>query len=79
MGDRVTGDVIDVVELGGERAAAAAAARCVRVLEGEAGALHRRHVVDRDAAEVLRRERIDEHPPAALVDDEVVFGGLRPR
>ena len=67
---------LDARVLGGERAAAAAAARGVRVLEGEAGALHRRDVVDRDAVQVLRRERIDEHAPFALVDDEVVFGGL---
>ena len=58
----VTGSVMVVRRSGGERAAAAAAAGGVRILEGEAGALHRRRRSRSiDAADVLRRERIDEH------------------
>src|SRR5688500_12929593 len=62
--------------LRGERAAAAAAAGRVRVLEGEARALHRRDVVDRHAVDVLGGEGIDEDSPLPLVDHEVVLGGL---
>jgi hypothetical protein len=59
----------ETLELGGEGAAAAAAARGVRVLEGESGALHRRHIVDGDAVQVLCRERVDEDTPFTLADD----------
>src|SRR5687768_9389705 len=61
---------------GGEGAAASAAAGRVRILEGESGALHGRHVVDRDAVQVLGGERVHEDPEAALVQHEVVLGGL---
>src|SRR5260221_4898215 len=69
-----TGCVIRVPTLRREGAAAAAAARCVRILEGEAGALHRRGIIDDDAADVLRREGVHEHSVAFLLDDEVVLG-----
>src|SRR5258708_5672519 len=69
-----TGCVIRVPTLRREGAAAAAAARRVRILEGEAGALHRRGIIDDDAADVLRREGVHEHPVAFLLDDEVVLG-----
>src|SRR5262249_3819396 len=59
-----------------ERAAATAAAGRVRILEGETGALHRRHVVDRDPVEILRRERIDEPLVALLPEHDVVVGRL---
>ena len=58
-----------------ERAAAPTPAGSARILEGEAGTLHRGRVVDDDAVDVLRRERIDEDPVLALIDDEIVFGG----
>src|SRR5688500_4471882 len=58
----------------GERAAAPAAARRRRILEREARALHRRHVIDHGAVQVLRREWIDEDPEALVLDDEVVLG-----
>src|SRR6478672_7323185 len=74
-GAPVTGTVICRVGSGRERAAAAAAAGRVRVLEGEARALHRRRVVDDDAADVLGRERVDEHAIVTLVDDQIVFRG----
>src|SRR6185503_16525911 len=61
---------------GGKRAAAAAAARGVWILEGEARALHGRDVVDRDPAQILRRERVDEHAEASRIDDEVVVRSL---
>src|SRR5829696_7837545 len=57
--------------LRGERAAAAAAARGVRILEGEARALHRAHIIDRHAAQVLRAERVHEDLEARLVQDDV--------
>src|SRR6185312_14564788 len=55
---------------------AAAPAGGVRVLEGEAGTLHGRHVVDGDAVQVLRGERVDEDLEAVLVDNQVVLSGL---
>src|SRR5215207_6087786 len=60
---------------GGEGAAAAASTRRVRVLEGEPGALHRRHVVVGHAAQVLRGERVDEDLELAHREDGVVLGG----
>ena len=48
----------------------------VRVLEREAGTLHRRHVIDRDVVQVLRGKRIDEQLEPFLLDDEIVFGRL---
>src|SRR5919197_360864 len=65
-----------IVLLGGEQAAASAAASRVRILESEARTHHRCHVVDGHAVQILRRERIDEHAPTALVDHEVVFRRL---
>src|SRR6185503_6743705 len=62
--------------LRGEGATAAAAAGGVRIREGEAGAHHRRHVVDRNSVQILRREGIDEYAPTILLDDEIVFGGF---
>src|SRR4029079_7210992 len=59
-----------------KRAPAPAPAGGVRVLEGEAGALHGRHVVDGDAVQVLRRERVDEDLEAVLFDNECVVSGL---
>src|SRR5688500_6372538 len=58
----------------GERAAAAAAAGRRRILEREARALHRRDVVDHGAVQVLRRERVDEHAEALVLDDEIILG-----
>lgn len=62
--------------LGGERATASASSGRIRVLEREPRSLHRCHVVDRDALQILGRERIDEHPELAFVDDEIVVGAL---
>ena len=56
-----------------ERRTAAAPASGVRVLEGEARALHRRHVVDRDITHVLRRKGIDKDPEAILVENEIIL------
>src|SRR5687767_10339367 len=64
------------IRSGVEGAAATAAPGRVRILEGEARALHGRHVVDRHAAQVLRRERVHEDAEAAVVDHEVVVGRL---
>src|SRR5690242_20631320 len=75
-GAPVTGCVMVVCALGGEGAAATTAAGCVRVLECEAGSLHRRGVIDDHAVDVLRRERIDEDLELALLDDEVVVRRL---
>jgi hypothetical protein len=55
---------------------APAAARGVRVLEREARTLHRRHVVDRDVVQVLRREWVDEQLEPLGLDDEIVFRRL---
>src|SRR5690606_26207115 len=57
----------------GERAAAAAAARGVRVLEREAGAHHGGDVVDLHAIQVLAAERIHEEAQPVGLDDVVVF------
>src|SRR6185437_13625946 len=59
-----------------KRAPATAAAGRIRILERESGALHGRDVVDRDAVQVLGRERVDEDLEALLLDDHIVFGGL---
>src|SRR5687767_10866106 len=55
---------------------APAATSGIRVLEREAGTLHRRHVVDRDVVQVLRRKRIDEQLEPVLLDDKVILGRL---
>src|SRR5690606_2691927 len=60
----------------GERAAAAAAARGVRVLEREAGTHHGGDVVDLHAIQVLAAERIHEEPEPVGLDDVVVLLGL---
>src|SRR5258705_2427450 len=70
-GAPVTGTVIFLADSGREGAAATAATGRVRVLEGEAGALHRRRIVDHDSADVLGREGVDEHAVVALFDDQV--------
>src|SRR4051794_801140 len=75
-GASVTGCVIRCLVSGGEGTAAAAAPGCVGILEGEAGSLHRRGVIDDDATDVLRRKRIHEHLELALLDDDVVLSGL---
>src|SRR5689334_6742732 len=62
--------------LGGEGAATAAAASRVGILECEARAHHRRDVIDGDAIQVLRRERINENAPPFLIHDQVVFRGF---
>src|SRR5215208_2116224 len=59
-----------------ERGAAAAAARRVRVLEGEARAHDVRHVVYLDAVQVLHAEHVDEHADAVRLDDVVVGARL---
>src|SRR5664279_327527 len=59
-----------------ERAAAAAATRRIRIREGEARALHRRHVVDRHAVEILGGEGVDEHLEPFLLDDEIIVSRL---
>src|SRR4051812_29328942 len=59
-----------------ERSAAAAAARRVRVLEGEARAHDVRHVVNLDAVEVLRAEHVHEHAHAVRLDYVVVRARL---
>src|SRR5690606_11603159 len=60
----------------GERAAAAAAARGVRVLEREAGTHHGGDVVDLHAIQVLPAERVDEETEPVALDHVVVFLGL---
>ena len=61
---------------GREGTAAAAAARCVRVLEREARAHHGRDIVDLDAIEILPAERIDEQLDAVGLQDLVVVLSL---
>src|SRR5881396_1363838 len=59
-----------------ERRPAAAAAGCVRVLEGEARFLEIALVVDVHAVQVLAAEAVDEEPHAARLDHHVVGLGL---
>src|SRR5206468_12728521 len=45
----------------------------IRILEGESRALHRAYVINRDAVQVLRRERINENVEPLTRDDDVVL------
>src|SRR4051812_42511283 len=54
-------------------AAAPASARGVGVVEREAGALHRAHVIDGNASEILGAEPVDEDADAIDLRDHVVF------
>src|SRR5260221_10955411 len=58
---------------GREARAAAAAAGRIRIGEGEPGALHRRHVIDGDAVEILEAEAVDEYAHPLHRDDVVVL------
>src|SRR5207249_9481780 len=59
-----------------EGRSAAAAARGVRVLEGEPGLLEVALVVQGDAIQVLGAEGVHEAPHTAGFDDEIVLGWL---
>src|SRR6185503_2789820 len=74
---RAPGSITCIVSSSGrERMSAPAATSGVRVLERETGSLHRRHVVDRDVVQVLRRKRIDEELEPVLLHDEIIFRRL---
>src|SRR6266545_43887 len=60
---------------GGKAGTAPAAAGRVGVGKGETGALHRGHVVDGDAGEILRAEPVHEDPHAIDGVYHVVFQG----
>src|SRR5258708_20360824 len=60
----------------GEGRSAAAAARGVRVLEGEARLLEVALVVQGDAVQVLGAEAVDEAAHSGRLDDDVVLGRL---
>ena len=58
---------------GRKRSSAAATAGGVRVFECESGAHHVRGVIDRDTAQILSREHIDEKPDPVLFDKEITL------
>ncbi len=61
---------------GGEAATATAAPGGVGVVEGKAGALHRRNVVDGYSHQVLSAEPVDEQPDGVHLQNEVIIVGL---
>src|SRR5690349_17144928 len=64
---------LPVLTLGGERRAAAAAAGCIRVLEGETRTHDVGDIVDFHAVQVLRAEHIDEQAHAFLIQNEIAL------
>jgi len=76
LNERAAGEGQDLQEpLYRERTSAATAAGGLRVLEGEAGAHERRHVVDLDALQVLCAEGVHEDPESVPIEDLVVALG----